>query len=106
MQQRGAHRTKTGRKALLGSAFAVVVGLGSTLTVVAQAAENEVYDQAQLLAACNEKTDIYGKADRCRKPVRRPRRRRLSPGSHQLRGPFTEPGERSPSQVSNTAVNG
>jgi len=64
-----SHRTPgtgIGRKAVLGGAFAVVVGLGSAITVAANAAENDVYDQAQLLAACEEKTDLYGKADRCR----------------------------------------
>jgi hypothetical protein len=64
-----SHRTPgtgIGRKAVLGGAFAVVVGLGSAITVAANAAENEVYDQAQLLTACEEDTDLYGKADRCR----------------------------------------
>jgi len=66
MKQHAARGARIGRKAVLGGAFAVVVGLGSALTVVANAAENDVYDQAQLLAACNEKTDLYGKADKCR----------------------------------------
>jgi len=66
MMKHAARRSKTGRKALLGSAFAVVVALGSAVAVAANAAENEVYDQAQLLAACNGSTDLYGKADRCR----------------------------------------
>jgi len=59
-------RSKTARKALLGGAFAAVVGLGSALTVAANAAENEVYDQAQLLASCTGSTSLYGEADRCR----------------------------------------
>jgi len=66
MSKHVARGSRAGRKALLGSAFAVVVALGSALTVAANAAENEVYDQAQLLAACNESTSLYGKADRCR----------------------------------------
>lgn len=65
MRKSASRRATVGRKALLGGAFAVVVGLGSALTVVANAAENEVYDQSQLLAACEENTDLYGKADRC-----------------------------------------
>lgn len=66
MTKPGANHVRTGRKVLLGTAFVAVVGLGSTLTLVAQAAENEVYDQSQLLASCTENTDLYGKADRCR----------------------------------------
>lgn len=58
--------TGIGRKAALGGAFAVVVGLGSAVTVVANAAENEIYDQAQLLQSCQESTPNYGSADRCR----------------------------------------
>lgn len=61
-----AQNSRPGRKAVLGGAFAVVVGLGSVVTVAANAAENEVYDQAQLLASCNEFTSLYGEADRCR----------------------------------------
>lgn len=57
---------RTSRKVVLGGAFAVVLGLGSALTVVANAAENEVYDQSQLLTACEQDTELYGKADRCR----------------------------------------
>src|SRR4051794_38835783 len=66
MSKHAVRGLRVGRKALLGGAFAVVVGMGSALTVVANAAENEVYDQAQLLAACTGDTDLYGKADRCR----------------------------------------
>jgi hypothetical protein len=61
-----AQRSRFGRKAILGTAMAVVVVGGSGVALAANAAENEVYDQAQLLQACQEKTDLYGKADRCR----------------------------------------
>lgn len=58
--------SRLGRKALLGGAMAVVVGVGSAVAVAANAAEGEVYDQKQLLESCEQKTDLYGKADRCR----------------------------------------
>ena len=64
--KRASGNSRLGRKAVLGGGFAVVVGLGSVVTVAANAAENEVYDQGQLLAACQEDTSLYGKADRCR----------------------------------------
>ena len=63
---RHARKSRLGRKAVLGGSFAILVGLGSVLTLAANAAENEVYDQSQLLASCQENTDLYGKADRCR----------------------------------------
>jgi hypothetical protein len=61
-----AQNSRIGRKAMLGSAMAVVVIGGSAVALAANAAEGEVYDQAQLLNACNEETDLYGKADKCR----------------------------------------
>jgi hypothetical protein len=61
-----AQRSRFGRKAFLGTSMAVVVLSGSGVALVANAAENEVYDQAQLLASCQENTELYGKADRCR----------------------------------------
>jgi len=61
-----AQRRRFGRKAFLGTAMAVVVVGGSGVALAANAAENEVYDQAQLLQSCQEDTDLYGRADRCR----------------------------------------
>jgi hypothetical protein len=61
-----AQRSRFGRKAFLGTSMAIVVIGGSGVALAANAAENEVYDQAQLLAACQEDTDLYGRADRCR----------------------------------------
>jgi hypothetical protein len=61
-----AQGSRFGRKAMLGTAMAVVVAGGSGVALAANAAENEVYDQAQLLQSCQEKTSLYGKADRCR----------------------------------------
>lgn len=58
--------SRIGRKAFLGTAMAFVVVAGSGVALAANAAEGEVYDQAQLLAACEQDTDLYGKADRCR----------------------------------------
>jgi len=61
-----SRRSRFGRKVLLGGAMTLVVGAGSAVALAANAAENEVYDQKQLLEACQQDTDIYGKADRCR----------------------------------------
>jgi hypothetical protein len=66
MGRHAGRRSRFGRKVLLGGAMAVVVVAGSTVALVANAAENEVYDQKQLLEACQQDTDLYGKADRCR----------------------------------------
>lgn len=63
---RYASRSRFGRKTFLGVSMAAVVLGGSGVALVANAAENEIYDQAQLLASCEEDTEIYGRADRCR----------------------------------------
>jgi hypothetical protein len=58
---------RRGRSALLTGACVVAIGVGSVLTATTGAfAADEVWDQAQLLASCEEYTDLYGRADNCR----------------------------------------